>query len=224
MTLPAKISDLATSLEQLAQSISADADGLNFMKFTKQGEWLFGSDELEAELDATWAVNPKSFIEGFQAWGEDNELLGEEFNLLGQELLLKSDLPEIDGQWKRLVGFQMVCLEGEHEGITVLFKGTSKGTLKEVGKFVRKVVNNITPEADGKYVPVVTLGVGSYKHGKYGKIFTPTIDIEKFISGDGVPEVTIPESKPQAEEEEEFTTEPIEPEPQQKRQRKSRRA
>ena len=37
---------------------------------------VFGADQTEVEDDATWAINPYSFIHGFIAWG-DGEVLAE---------------------------------------------------------------------------------------------------------------------------------------------------
>ena len=80
-----------TSLSTALRALEAEAGpaGVVILKMDKTGHWVFGADQTEAEADATWAVNPFSFIHGFIAWG-DGEVLGEKMVSVSQPL------PEMD--------------------------------------------------------------------------------------------------------------------------------
>ena len=181
--LPSTLTNLASSLQVATSSIQAETGNELFIKFTKTGEWVYGSGDTEIEENSTWAINPESFIQGFQAWSDDSELLGEEYDFITNPPVIKGDLKVMtEGRgWSKLVGFSMVCLNGEDEGTTVLFKTTSVGGVKAVSAIMQAVFKRITNEPEsGAFVPVVDLSDDSYKHKKYGKIFTPVIDVVRW--------------------------------------------
>jgi hypothetical protein len=176
---------LAGTLEQAASAIRLASGDMPFLRLLKSGEWVYGGDDTDVEEGSLWAVDPNSFSMGFQAWGDDADLLGEVIHLVTEQPVLRSDLKEVDGEWKSLMGCTLVCIEGESEGVQVSYKVTSKGGIKAVGKLMSDLVTRIKSNPkDGTYIPVVALDMDFYKHKTYGRIYTPVFKIEEWTDED----------------------------------------
>jgi hypothetical protein len=181
-----------TSLSTALRALEAEAGpaGVVILKMDKTGLWVFGADQTEAEADATWAVNPFSFIHGFIAWG-DGEVLGEKMVSVSQPL------PEMDAApagakrgWETQVGMSLKCLSGEDKDMEARFSSTSVGGKRAVQTLAVAIANQV--EADqSKPVPVVRLKKDHYAHKSYGKIYTPVFEIVEWVGmdGDSAPEV-----------------------------------
>ena len=179
-----------TSLSTALRALEAEAGpaGVVILKMDKTGHWVFGADQTEAEADATWAVNPFSFIHGFIAWG-DGEVLGEKMVSVSQPL------PEMDAApagakrgWETQVGMSLKCLSGEDKDMEARFSSTSVGGKRAVQTLAVAIANQV--EADqSKPVPVVRLKKDHYAHKSYGKIYTPVFEVIEWVSMDGEPEV-----------------------------------
>lgn len=179
-----------TSLSTALRALEAEAGpaGVVILKMDKTGHWVFGADQTEAEADATWAVNPFSFIHGFIAWG-DGEVLGEKMVSVSQPL------PEMDAApagakrgWETQVGMSLKCLSGEDKDMEARFSSTSVGGKRAVQTLAVAIANQV--EADqSKPVPVVRLKKDHYAHKSYGKIYTPVFEIVEWVGMDGEPEV-----------------------------------
>jgi hypothetical protein len=183
-----------TSLSTALRALEAEAGpaGVVILKMDKTGHWVFGADQTEVEADATWAVNPFSFIHGFIAWG-DGEVLGEKMVSVSQPL------PEMDAApagakrgWETQVGMSLKCLSGEDKDMEARFSSTSVGGKRAVQTLAVAIANQV--EADqSKPVPVVRLKKDHYSHKSYGKIYTPVFEIVEWVGMDG--------EAPEAEEE-----------------------
>jgi hypothetical protein len=180
-----------TSLSTALRALEAEAGpaGVVILKMDKTGHWVFGADQTEAEADATWAINPFSFIHGFIAWG-DGEVLGEKMVSVSQPL------PEMDAApagakrgWETQVGMSLKCLSGEDKDMEARFSSTSVGGKRAVQTLAVAIANQV--EADqSKPVPVVRLKKDHYAHKSYGKIYTPVFEIVEWVGMDGeTPEV-----------------------------------
>ena len=180
-----------TSLSTALRALEAEAGpaGVVILKMDKTGHWVFGADQTEVEADATWAVNPFSFIHGFIAWG-DGEVLGEKMVSVSQPL------PEMDAApagakrgWETQVGMSLKCLSGEDKDMEARFSSTSVGGKRAVQTLAVAIANQV--EADqSKPVPVVRLKKDHYAHKSYGKIYTPVFEIVEWVGMDGeAPEV-----------------------------------
>jgi hypothetical protein len=186
-----------TSLSTALRALEAEAGpaGVVILKMDKTGHWVYGADQTEAEADATWAINPFSFIHGFIAWG-DGEVLGEKMVSVSQPL------PEMDAApagakrgWETQVGMSLKCLSGEDKDMEARFSATSVGGKRAVQTLAVAIANQV--EADqSKPVPVVRLKKDHYAHKSYGKIYTPVFEIVEWVGMDGVSE----EAAPQIEE------------------------
>jgi hypothetical protein len=175
-----------TSLSTALRALEAEAGpaGVVILKMDKTGHWVFGADQTEVEADATWAINPFSFIHGFIAWG-DGEVLGEKMVSVSQPL------PEMDAApagakrgWETQVGMSLKCLSGEDKDMEARFSSTSVGGKRAVQTLAVAIANQV--EADQtKPVPVVRLKKDHYSHKSYGKIYTPVFEIVEWVGMDG---------------------------------------
>lgn len=184
-TLPASVTALASAMEQAATAIRNASGDMPFLRLLKSGEWVFGADDTDVEADSLWAVDPNSFCMGFQAWNEDGELQGEITQLVTEQPVLRSELKTVDGEWRPLMGCTLVCITGDENGLHVSYKTTSKGGIKALGKLMQDLVTRIkAAPADGTYIPVIQLVAESYKHKKYGRIYTPALVVKEWTDED----------------------------------------
>ena len=110
------VQSLSSSLRAINTGAGGDG-GAALLKMDKTGHWVFGADQTEVEADATWAINPFSFVHGFIAWG-DGEVLGEVMALVTQPLPATDPAPAAAKRgWEMQVGMSMRCMSGEDEGL-----------------------------------------------------------------------------------------------------------
>jgi len=179
--LPA-VSSLTTALRSIATD--AGSGGTVILKMDKTGHWVFGADQTEVEDDATWAVNPFSFVHGFIAWG-DGEVLGEKMVSVAQPL------PELDVAppgakkgWEPQVGMSLKCMSGEDEGMEARYTVTSVGGKRAVQTLAVAIAAQVEKD-QSKPVPIVRLKKDHYAHKSYGKIYTPIFEVVEWVSIDG---------------------------------------
>lgn len=175
-----------TSLSTALRALEAETGpaGVVILKMDKTGHWVFGADQTEVEPDATWAVNPFSFIHGFIAWG-DGEVLGEKMVSVSQPL------PEMEAApagakrgWETQVGMSLKCLSGEDKDMEARFSSTSVGGKRAVQTLAVAIANQVEQD-QSKPVPVVRLKKDHYSHKSYGKIYTPVFEIVEWVGMDG---------------------------------------
>ena len=176
------VQSLSTALRSLESTVAPA--GVAILKMDKTGHWVFGADQTEVEDDATWAVNPFSFVHGFIAWG-DGEVLGEKMVPVSQPL------PELDAAppnskkgWEAQVGLSLKCLTGDDKGMEARFSTTSVGGKRAVQTLAMAIASQVDKD-QSKPVPVVKLKKDHYTHKSYGRIFTPVFDIVEWVGMDG---------------------------------------
>lgn len=179
--LPA-VSTLSTALRALEKDVGPA--GTVILKMDKTGHWVFGADQTEVEDDATWAVNPYSFVHGFIAWG-DGEVLGEKMASVTQPL------PELDAApanakrgWEMQIGMALKCRNGEDKDMEARFTTTSVGGKKAVQALGIAIATQVDKDPS-KPVPVVRLKKDHYTHKSYGRIYTPVFEILEWVGMDG---------------------------------------
>ncbi len=205
MPLPATIKNTAAALASAIHHQSVISGDMPYLRLLKDGIWVYGGDDIEVEEGSQWAVNTESFGMGFQAW-EDSELVGEEIAPVTAPPILKSDLSEVGGEWRPLISCHLACISGTDKGIQVLYKTTSKGGVKALKKLMQELVDRFTDKPNAKeFVPVVELGMTFYKHSKWGKIYTPVLDIVDWIANAPDAAASKPEVAAEAPELEEET-------------------
>jgi hypothetical protein len=192
--LPA-VSTLSSALRALEKDVGPA--GTVILKMDKTGHWVFGADQTEVEDDATWAVNPYSFVHGFIAWG-DGEVLGEKMASVTQPL------PELDAApagakrgWEMQIGMALKCRNGEDKDMEARFTTTSVGGKKSVQALGIAIATQVDKDPS-KPVPVVRLKKDHYTHKSYGRIYTPVFEIVEWVGMDGAESEA--EAAPVAEE------------------------
>ena len=195
--------------------------GKPFLKLARSGDWVYGTDETDVEDGSEWAINPRSLMSGFTCW-IDGENQGDEMALTTEPPIIKSELPYIEGgQWDEQVGFELKCLSGSDETLEVIFKSCSKGGKDAFKKLTAEIYLRGT-EGNTDIVPVVTLECDKYRHKKYGTIFTPELNIVRWLTLDGL--TSEPPEALEAPEVEEEVIEEAPPKPTPKTRQRRRRA
>ena len=189
------------SLSSALRSMEKEVGGVGnvIIKMDKTGHWVFGADQTEVESEATWAVNPFSFIHGFIAWG-DGEVLGEKMASVSEPLPEMAEAPPAAKRgWETQVGTSLKCLTGEDKGMEARFATTSVGGKKAVQELAIAIAAQVDLDPT-KPVPVVKLGKSHYLHKSYGRIYTPVFEILDWVSMDGeAPKVASVEAQVEAQ-------------------------
>jgi len=176
------VTSLSTALRSIATDVSAVSTSI--IKMDRTGHWGFGADQTEAESDATWAVNPFSFVHGFIAWG-DGEVLAEKLVSVTEPLPeLEAAPPGAKKGWEPQTGLSLKCISGEDAGMEARFTTTSVGGRKAVQALAVAIATQVEKD-QSKPVPVVKLGKDHYTHKSYGRIFTPVFEVVEWVSMDG---------------------------------------
>jgi len=173
------VQSLSTALRKMEST--SGPSGVVILKMDKTGHWVFGADQTEVEDGSQWAVNPFSFVHGFIAWG-DGEVLGEKMSSVSDPL------PELDAAppgakkgWETQVGMSLKCITGEDAGMEARFTTTSVGGKRAVQELAVEIATQVDKDQTTP-VPIVTLGKEHYQHKSYGRIFTPTFGVGKWVS------------------------------------------
>jgi hypothetical protein len=194
--LPA-VSSLSTALRTIVAEVGPA--GSVIIKMDKTGHWVFGADQTEVEDDATWAINPFSFVHGFIAWGE-GEVLGEKMVSVSEPLPeMEAAPPNAKRGWEAQVGMSLKCLSGSDKDMEARYTVTSVGGKRAVQQLAIAIAEQVEKD-QAKPVPVVRLKKDHYTHKSYGRIYTPVFEIVEWVSMDGkADEAEAPAEAPAAE-------------------------
>lgn len=186
--LPAHdMSRFKTALAGAAQTARMASVGTPFLRLLKDGEWVYGADDVEVQARSLWAINPFSMAQGFCAWGtqgsaQEGTLLGEKMALITGTYPNASELADVGAAWNEQIQFDLVCLNGDDKGVEVRFKTSSKGGLRAFAGLLQDV--STAADEDGKFVPIVSLESDSYVHKKYGRTYFPVFDVKEWQAPD----------------------------------------
>lgn len=192
-TAVAALQGLKTGLTNVAATIKTSATD-PYLRLLTDGSWVYGAENIEVEPDSGWAVNPLSIMHGYTCWSDDpkaktNENLGEVMVPATSPLPDVNSLPDHGYPWNQQVSLQLRCMDGEDAGEQVLYKTSSKGGMGETKKLIAAIIKQLDDDPD-HIVPVVNLRNDHYQHKKYGKTYVPILQIEKWVSMDGLEEET----------------------------------
>ena len=189
-TLPATITNLVSTLEAAQAATPQTGGDFAYLKMTKQGEWLYGGDETEVDAESFFVIDPNSYAQGYVAW-YDGELINEVMTSAAQTPPTLADLPALPDKpktiadpkgcvWASQVAFALKGVEGPEEGVQLLYKVSSKGGIGAIKDLLSTIINR---GKSGKpdICPIVGLDNTSYKHKKYGKIFTPVLTVDEWV-------------------------------------------
>lgn len=197
--LPANITQLTAALKRTQEFAQAAAGNSTYLKMDKGGYWTIGTDELRVEDDSQWAVNPESFATGYSAFDDNGTRVGEEMALMSEEPIITASLPQVNARWIPQLGMQVKCLNGEDKGEEGLIYQRSRSGIESMTAILAEMTDRIVA-GEAECIPVISLGTDSYKHSKYGKIYTAVFTIVRWIAPDGEEEVVqeVVEEKPRA--------------------------
>lgn len=198
---------------------SSSLDGRDILKLTAEGMWTFGQDNAEVdEQEDVFVINPESFREGYVAFDDKNNLavtlddkdadflwqIGsapaiedhEEDNPLDQPK--SSRAPRIE--YRHQLAIDLVCIEGPNKGAQLVYKCTSQGGRKMLGKLAGEIARR-KERGDEDYVPAVSLWADDYWSRKWGRtIWNPQAEIlDWYTMEDDVLKDTAPKEERKSE-------------------------
>lgn len=190
------------ALRRSIANISQGGDDTPILKIDKvHGDWSFGEDNTPVQRDDLWAVHPLDIKHGYVAFDGKNvaeDMDGQRAECLfpvTRELPRYDDLPELDvrakrkgndnsGKWMFQMVIRLVCIEGGNKGAQVVYKPTSQGGLRMIGKLSAEILRAMDEHEDGAFVPVVELDNRPYESRTYGPQQQPLAHIVEFITLD----------------------------------------
>jgi len=221
--LPVTADALLKGFKKVQQRQELATTDVSYLKLDKAGIWTYGSEEIEVEEGSRWAINPATMATGFAAWDESTKV-GEEMEAITSDnVVLRGKLPDVGASWSPQTAMQLKCLSGEDKGAEVLYSTTSKGGVKAFKTMVTAITARIESGNPG-VVPIVEMQVDSYKHKKYGKIFTPELKVVDWLSMDAKEAPDTPKLEGEEGEPEEVEQEEVEEEKPKRQRRRQRQA
>lgn len=212
VSMLAMVNQLKAGIANVQRTLVKTA-GDPYMRFQRDGTWVYGQDDTEVQEGSLWALNPMSIQHGWVAW-KRGEKVDNSGGPLGQIMVpatqpkpSEMDLPELSdksGQWVQQYAVTMLCMTGEDKGEQTLWKTNSKGGVDAFDKLLKAI--GIQLDADvTKPVPVVQLLSDSYKNRTYGgNTYTPELKVVQWIEMSE----SLPDLGMGAEEAEQATPEP----------------
>jgi hypothetical protein len=198
MSVPAVISSTIANLVAAKLSTPQDNSGdFHYLKMGKSGEWVYGADETEIDPNSAFVIDPDSYAQGFIAWG-DGELLDEKMAVAGAPPVTRADLPNVGAKWDDQVAFALKGVEGKEDGMQFLYKVSSRGGKAAVAKLLSQIIER-GQAGEMAICPVVLLETTSYKHKKFGKIFTPVLTVDEWVDLPAKGEQPAPAPEPEPE-------------------------
>jgi hypothetical protein len=139
-----------------------------------------------------YTVNVNTLQHGYICW-VDGAVAGEIMTPITNPLPELGALPVYSKPWQRQEAAQLVCLNGEDEGLQVLLQNNSKGFHDAFAALLDEIIKRVEEGAEDIY-PVVTLGTSSYKHKEYGTVYKPVLQVVGWRNNE-------PKAEPEPEEE-----------------------
>ncbi len=226
--LPATLDRLRTGLLATHQRIahSSGASDAQFLKLHKSGLWTYGSEDIEVEQGSQWAIDPHSYMQGYISWEDDDSKpaakLGEEMVPASAPPVLLSNLPDTGCKWSEQLAMALMCVSGEDTGTRCTYSTTSRGGIQCINGMLGELSRRLHEVANDSVVAVVELGVDSYVHKRYGKIYKPMLTLLRWASLSDTPSTapaTMPDPEPDPEPAPELAPEP-DPKPTRGRRRR----
>ena len=166
---------LKSTLAKYRAAAPTLGSGEQFLRLTRGGLWVFGADSVPAG-DGRWIVHPMSFQHGYISWSDDDgpaRVLGEIMVPFTEGVPPKIELEETGQPWADQVGFHIAGIE---EKATLVYKTTSLGGKRAHQGIIDAILARMD-EDSVKIAPIVRLKSESYRHKKWGEIFTPIFEI-----------------------------------------------
>ena len=190
MTLPQDVvGGLLAGIADSRSSTIIAGGGKPLLRLLKSGTWVYGQNDDPVQEGSEWAINPLSIQHGWNCWSDNpgntkNELLGETMAPVTAKMPAKPEKHSSGVEWKGQRQFELMCLNGDDEGLEVLYKTGSVGGMRAVDNFLAGLTKQLNANP-GFPVAIVQLEVADYDHPKYGQIFNPIFEIVDWASMNG---------------------------------------
>ena len=168
--LPA-ISDMQARLDRALSRVD-DATGGDFIKLDKSGVWIVGEDVVVDQEACKFKASIPNVLYGLTAWHNGEAV--KEMLYSASEPPVSPDMlgplpPEV--KVEQCFAMPLRCVEGPFKGDKFVYKSSSPSAWNAFGIFLRQA------RAQGTETPLMMLDKSSYRHKKYGKIFTPIFTV-----------------------------------------------
>lgn len=172
-----------------------------YLRMLRDGEWVYGQEDIQVEAGSLWAANPMSLQHGWTAWKKakgqekiDNSggPVGEAMVPLSAPLPPKDSLPDhmdVNAPWEYQTSIELICLNGTDKGEQVVYKASSKGAVNAMDSLIKAIGAQLDAD-ETKPVPVIKFGNDTYNHKEYGKTYVPVLEVVDWVPlTDQIPEV-----------------------------------
>lgn len=194
---------LRTALNTVTATLPAADGGKPYLRLLKDGEWVFGKDDVVVRPGTKAVVDVKSAKVGYACWTDRSLLnksnsnnsnsgkarlkdvrLGEVMaNVLkGEPVPREADLPKLidpetgePAQWKLQASFVVKLLDGENAGQPLVWKTSSYNGLLSASELSRQIAAR-ADEGDGAVFPVIEIRSVAAKNS-YGRFYKPDLRI-----------------------------------------------
>ena len=206
---------LASGVGNALQVMPMSGGGKPILRMLKTGIWVFGVGDDRVQEGSSWAINPQQMQHGWVCWDADPNR--QKNGTLGERLVpVTKPMPEMPepirgNEWQAQRVFELKCLDGEDEGVEVMYKAQSDGGKQAAGNLYAAFSKQlewlrINKESPAYIVPIIKLKSTYYTHQMYGQIFKPaldlvtwaTMDLERQDAGAPAPAPVAPKPAPAA--------------------------
>jgi hypothetical protein len=176
-----------SALQNLASFVADEAtQSVQFLKFTKDGLFVYGMEEAVVAADEEFQVDMDSLSRGWICWKDGRPVDEVMVPVAAGNPPRRNELDdygpyEDGGGWREQVAINFVSFE---TGETLAFKSSSSGGRNAIATLSKSFMDRLR---SGKpdVIPVVNMVPSSYKHQKFGKINVPTFKVIDWIKPDG---------------------------------------
>lgn len=185
-TAVASLQGLKSGLQNVQATVPS-AGGDPILRLLRDGNWVYGQENIEVEEGSLWAINPTSLQHGWVSWTDNkkgnNEIVGEVMVPMTSPLPGRAEMRDTGWDWSQQLSCMIVCVAGEDEGEQVIYKTTSVGGMNAMKKLIGEIMKQLDVNP-GKPVPVVTLDTDNYMHKTWGKTYVPVFNVQKWVAID----------------------------------------
>jgi hypothetical protein len=156
--------------------------GKSYLRFLKDGSWVYGQASDEIKDGARWAINIMTLSHGWACW-EDSVKIGEVMASMLKPMPLCPD--PINGvPYKEQRGFELRGVGGDSDGVELIHQMTSLGGLRAIDGLLAEIHKQLRHDP-AHPCPLVVLETDSYNNKKYGLTYTPIYRIVGWCDMDG---------------------------------------
>jgi hypothetical protein len=175
---------LMKGIAESRNTTPAGSGGKPFLRLLKDGNWVYGQENVEVQEGSHWAVNPMTLSHGWVCWFNPPEGSGQKNEMRGDVMVpMTHDKPEQPAPkggapFVSQLGCEMRCMSGEDSGVEVLYKTNSDGGLKAMdGLRLAIQLHLAEPRGLAFPCPVLDLKMTHYPHPNYGRTYKPIFEI-----------------------------------------------